>query len=265
MQFDFGNNWLEFSKKALTSEKVSAARNDFAGLIGEIDLEGKSFLDIGFGQGLSLLAASEKGANTVGNDINPKCAEVLNLNASYFPNIKIPRISIVIGSILDLSIVEELRVKSKEEKGYDIVHSWGVLHHTGKMWEAIRNASSLVKEGGHLIIAIYNKHWTSPAWKMIKWFYCKSPLPMQKFMLHLFYPIICLAKFIVSGEGPKKQSRGMDFYYDLIDWIGGYPYEYATINEINHFVSKLGFCKIREIAAKMPTGCNEFVFARKAT
>jgi len=258
MQFDFGKNWLEFSEKALTEEKINQARRDFVDLMDRIDLHGKSFLDIGFGQGLSLIVAIENGAKAVGNDVNAKCAEVLYFNALNFSEIRISDLPIVIGSILDSAVVDELKKKAPNG-GYDIVHSWGVLHHTGDMKSAINNVTSLVKNGGYLVIALYNRHWTNPFWKGIKWFYCYSSKSIQKMMAGVLYPVIWIAKFIVSGY-PKKKSRGMDFYYDVIDWIGGHPYEYASIEEVDEIMSALGFKKIKLIPAKVPTGCNEFVF-----
>jgi 2-polyprenyl-6-hydroxyphenyl methylase/3-demethylubiquinone-9 3-methyltransferase len=54
----------------------------------------------------------------------------------------------------------------------------------------------------------------------------------------------------------------MDFHYDVVDWVGGYPYQYGTIDEISRFVEALGFEVQRRIPAKVPTGCNEFVFRR---
>ena len=102
--FDFGKNWLEFSDKALTPEKISQARRDFSALMQGIPLKNKTFLDIGFGQGLSLLAASEKGARTYGNDINARCLDVLHRNARFFPAVDAANIEVVMGSILDPSI-----------------------------------------------------------------------------------------------------------------------------------------------------------------
>jgi len=262
MQFDFGQNWLNFSQKKLTLEKVQQARLDFADLLDSIDLKGKLFLDIGFGQGLSLFSAAQKGAKVIGNDINPKCADVLRMNISYYSELNISDIPVVIGSILNNPVVDELIKKTPSEQGYDIVHSWGVLHHTGDMEKAINNTASLVKRKGYLILAIYNQHWTSPLWKRIKWFYCKSTPFVQKLMVKLFYPIIWLTKFIVTGKNPKKQSRGMDFYYDIIDWVGGYPYEYAYRDSLINFVESLGFVCEKVISAQVPTGCNEFIFKK---
>jgi hypothetical protein len=100
---------------------------------------------------------------------------------------------------------------------------------------------------------------------MIKWFYVHCPKFVQKAMIAALTPVIYLAKYLVTGENPKKQTRGMDFYYNVIDWVGGYPYEYATIDEMVAFCKKLGFVCLKTIPAQVPTGCNEFVFQKKKT
>jgi 2-polyprenyl-3-methyl-5-hydroxy-6-metoxy-1,4-benzoquinol methylase len=179
MQFDFGKNWLDFSKHALTAEKVEQAKQDFEKLFEKIELNGKNLLDIGFGQGLSLLIAKQKGATVVGCEINPTCEDALKQTLAYFPTIKLTDIPLVKGSILNQDTVEEL-LQHAENQGFDIVHSWGVLHHTGDMQYALQQTASLVKEGGSLIVSIYNKHWTSPIWLVIKWSYCKLPFWLQK-------------------------------------------------------------------------------------
>jgi 2-polyprenyl-6-hydroxyphenyl methylase/3-demethylubiquinone-9 3-methyltransferase len=57
-------------------------------------------------------------------------------------------------------------------------------------------------------------------------------------------------------------DRGMDFLHDVVDWVGGYPYEYASSEEIRNYVCRQGFICVRMQAAQVPTGCNEFVFQR---
>ena len=263
MQFDFGKNWAKFSRNALNFEKVDQARSDFATLMQGVEIRGKSFLDIGFGQGLSLLIAVEMGASVVGCDINPTCREVLEQNKQYFPDIALGEIPVISCSILDEGKVAELRKASPDQNGvYDIVHSWGALHHTGDMRKAILNAASLVKPGGHLVLAIYNRHWSSLFWLGVKWLYCQAPPWFQKMMVAMFYPLIWFAKFLVTGSNPKKQKRGMDFYYNVIDWVGGYPYEYAKREEIVDLVKALGFQCIKSFPPRVPTGCNVFTFKK---
>jgi SAM-dependent methyltransferase len=262
-QFDFGANWKAFSEHALTAAAVEEAKKDFIQLLGGIDLAGQSFLDIGFGQGLTLLTATLMGANTVGCDINAICAEILQANQRrYFPELSDRTIPIIVGSILDEAMVESLRSKSPDPttRAYNIVHSWGVLHHTGEMERAIRSAASLVAPHGFLIIAIYARHWSSAAWRILKRVYNKSPPAIQRLLVGILYPVIYLAKWCVTARSPLKQTRGMNFYYDLVDWIGGYPYEYATVEDVNAILSALGFRLERIIPRTVPTGCNQFVF-----
>lgn len=260
-RFDFGKNWEEFSRKTLSEEKVAVAKKDFVGLFEGIELRGKTFLDVGFGQGLGILIAESLGAKVVGNDIDPKCREVLSYNKKFFsPQGDIPT---VIGSILDDAVIEELRDSLPDNSGhYDIVHSWGVLHHTGDMDSAIKKTASLVKPSGFFILALYNKHWSGPVWSVIKKCYVSAPRFLQKIFIALLYPVIWLAKFIVTGKDPKEKERGMDFFYDVIDWVGGYPYEYATTDEIKALLGALGFEAVKIMKASVPTGCNEYIFKK---
>jgi len=260
IQFDFGENWKNYSEKILQTQNIKDSFNDFCNLIGNENITNKTFLDIGFGQGLGLLNASKLGAKAVGCDINPKCREVLNYNRLKFPEIKDVIIPVVIGSILnDKDILE---IENQNQK-YDIVHSWGVLHHTGDMWKAIENSCKLVSDNGLLIIAIYNKHWSSPLWKSIKQFYNIAPKFVKWLMVNVFYIIIFVAKFLVTFKNPLKKERGMSFYYDIIDWLGGYPYEYASLSEIIDYIEAMNFLIYKTIKAKTPTGCNEFVFKKE--
>lgn len=259
--FDFGENWSEFSTHALTPQRVADARTSFAALLDGIPLAGKSFLDIGFGQGLVLLSATGLGARTHGCDINPKCADVLRRNHAHFPDVAVLP-SVTVGSILDERVVTTLRAAGDAAGNFDIVHSWGVLHHTGDMTKAIEHAANLVAPGGFFILAIYNRHWSSPIWLWIKRSYVASPRWLQRAWVGLFYPIILVAKSLVTGRNPFRQERGMDFYYDVVDWVGGYPYEYASTPEIERTLARRGFRLVKLLPARVPTGCNEFIFQR---
>jgi SAM-dependent methyltransferase len=264
-QFDFGKNWQAFSRDALTAQHVERAKRAFVKLLEGIELKNQSFLDVGFGQGLSLLIAKALGACTVGCDINPLCADVFAENKRrHFPELSDAQIPVVVGSILDPMVVRRLRstVAASDSETFQVVHSWGVLHHTGDMWRAIANAASLVRPSGHLILAIYVRHWSSGIWKLIKWLYVHAPSFVQRALIALLYPVIYAAKWMVTRRDPREQERGMDFYYDVVDWVGGYPYEYASTDDLAHGVEKLGFKTLKIVRATVPTGCNEFVFQR---
>ncbi len=148
------------------------------------------------------------------------------------------------------------------KEGYDVVHSWGVLHHTGDMDLAVRNSASLVRPGGHFVVALYNRHWSSLPWLGIKYAYCKSPAFAQKLFVTALTPVIYAAKWMVTRGDPRKQARGMDFFYNVVDWVGGYPYEYANREEVLRLIEPLGFRCVHFIPSEVPTGCNEFVFQR---
>ncbi|MDO8788273.1 MAG: class I SAM-dependent methyltransferase [Sulfuritalea sp.] len=262
-QFDFGENWVGFSTHALTAESISESRAAFGVLMAGVPLKGCTFLDIGFGQGLIVLMAQEQGAKVSGCDINEKCVEAYRATSKHFVKVSSDEPHLVVGSILDDGFVQmDLLQPVIGERGYDVVHSWGVLHHTGDMAKAMTNAASLVKPGGYFVIAIYNRHWSSRPWLFIKWFYNLLPRFLQPACCWLFTPVIWLAKLLVTGKNPLRQERGMDFYYNVVDWVGGYPYEYGSIGEIEMFLDRIGFKMIKAIPAAVPTGCNEFVFLK---
>jgi len=262
-QFDFGQNWTEFSANAANPERAAQARSHFESLMGGIPLAGSSFLDIGFGQGFSLLSALALGAKAVGCDINPKCHSVISSNRRLFPDAEEMPIELHVGSILDGATVKALRASAAVAgRGFDVVHSWGVLHHTGDMKLAVANAGSLVGPDGYFVLAIYNRHWSSRPWLAIKFLYVHSPRWLQRMMVGVLYPAIWLAKWAVTGKDPKSKERGMEFFYDVVDWVGGYPYEYATIEEMEQLCSPLGFSLVRAIPAIVPTGCNELIFRK---
>ena len=256
--FDFGQNWKEFSEHALTPERFQQARIHFGELMHGIAIDGKTFIDIGFGQGLTLLCSLLSGARAFGLDINPKCRAVFAFNRERMLHNSNLDALVAVGSILDGKALDQ--VHEWAPNGFDIVHSWGVLHHTGAMWTAIENAISFVAPGGHLVLAIYNRHWSSRAWTMIKKLYVRSPAWAQATLNWLFVPVIYLAKLVATRRNPLRKERGMDFYYDVVDWIGGYPYEYASRAEIEQFVIARGFTLERFVPCNVPIGCNEFVF-----
>jgi 2-polyprenyl-6-hydroxyphenyl methylase/3-demethylubiquinone-9 3-methyltransferase len=128
------------------------------------------------------------------------------------------------------------------------------------MWQAISNVAKQVAPGGMLVLAIYNKHITSPIWTWIKWFYNQLPGFGKQIMAVIFGLIIYIAKFLVTHRNPLEKERGMDFWYDVVDWVGGYPYEYASLQEVSSYMTEQGFTLRHSVHAQVPTGCNEFVF-----
>ena len=112
------------------------------------------------------------------------------------------------------------------------------------------------------MLAIYNKHWTSPVWKQIKKYYNLSPGLVKKLILYFFSAVQFAGAWITMGEKPTNKSRGMDFWFDQMDWLGGYPYEYATSDEIIHFFQYRGFTLLKIIPQKGWTGNIEYIFRK---
>ena len=62
----------------------------------------------------------------------------------------------------------------------------------------------------------------------------------------------------------KESTRGMSKWHDWIDWIGGYPYERATIEQVADHYAKDGFTLVNLVDRSHGYGCNELVFERVA-
>jgi SAM-dependent methyltransferase len=256
-RFAFGENWRNFSKQ-LTNEDYLKAKNSVRELVG--DLTGKTVLDIGCGSGLFSIAASALGAKkVVGFDYDPQCVatakDVLEHVRKWDPAIKADSIHFSANSILN----DNLNLEPA-----DVVYSWGVLHHTGDMYKAFQASARLVAKKGTLAIAIYNKHFTSSVWKMIKYTYVKSPAIIKKLLVWLVLIVKVPAVMLTTRRNPFSKERGMSYYYDIVDWVGGYPYEYASPTEITQFFEQRGFKLMKLVKTQGFTGCNEFVFERVA-
>lgn len=253
--FRFGQNWKDYALNALDERKQAQAQQALAALLQQDDLSGQTFMDIGCGSGLHAVSAALLGADEVyALDADADCIEVTQHTISRFARDS-RCIHVQQASVLDRSAMAALPQT-------DIAYSWGVLHHTGRMYEAIKVASERVKPGGLYVIAIYNKHVTSPVWRVIKRLYNRAPNIVRRLMYVFFYGVIYVAKWAATRQNPLNKERGMDFGYDVVDWIGGYPYEYASIDEIVRYVTDLGFQVERVIPAQVGTGCNEFVFRK---
>jgi 2-polyprenyl-6-hydroxyphenyl methylase/3-demethylubiquinone-9 3-methyltransferase len=256
-RFAFGENWQNFTK-LLTNEGYLDAKRSLQDLVG--DLTGKTFLDVGCGSGLFSVAASAIGAKkVVAFDVDTQSVaaarHLLETVRQWDPQIKEEAIEFSVESILNENLAYG---------PFDVVYSWGVLHHTGDMYKAFNAVVRLVAKRGLLAIAIYNKHFTSPFWKMIKYTYVKSPEVIKKILVWLVLIVKLPAVLITTRQNPFKKERGMRYYTDIVDWAGGYPYEYASPAEVTRFFEQRGFQLRKLIKTKGFTGCNEFVFERVA-
>ena len=260
-RFDFGANWNEFLN-SLNETRIIEAEKSLKEMLKVENLEGQTFLDIGSGSGLFSLAAKRLGAKVHSFDYDPKSVQcTLELKRRYFENDD--NWQVEEGSALDLSYVETLGK-------FDIVYSWGVLHHTGNMYQALQNALIPLKEKGKLFIAIYNdQHFTSKVWLKVKKFYCFGPLG-KALMCCFFFPLFATQGILLSLARHKnlqgyfqsyKETRGMSVYHDWIDWLGGLPFEVASPEAIFNFYVKQGL-SLSNLITTNSLACNQFVFER---
>jgi SAM-dependent methyltransferase len=273
-RFGFGRNWSRYAE-SVDAEAVSEAERSLVALLepsgltraGRID--GLRFLDAGCGSGLFSLAALRLGARVVAFDFDPR--SVLTTRRLIAENaapaaLESGRFSLLHGSVLDEDFMTGLG-------DFDVVYSWGVLHHTGAMWEACRRAAGAVRPDGALIVALYHDAGRmSVAWWWVKRLSASLSGPLQTALAGLLLlpiELFALVRSLLRRDpvgyvrrwSRYRSLRGMSRWHDHLDWVGGFPYEWATPDEVIAFHRELGFTHRLTVDA-IAWGCNEFTFVR---
>lgn len=262
-RFEFGNNWRGFLA-TVNEHRIAKAEESLRAMLGVENLKVKRFLDIGSGSGLFSLAARRLGAIVHSFDYDPQSVECTRqLKRRYLTND--PMWTIEAGDVLDRDYLKSLGT-------FDVVYAWGVLHHTGAMWQALANAQIPVAENGCIFVAIYNHqvYWTAFNVRL-KHAYVHSPL-IGKWLIGSAFIAIQVTKGLVKDlallRNPaqryrdKIKQRGMSTRHDWIDWVGGYPFETAKPEEIFGFYRKEGFVLEKLKTCGGGHGCNEYVFRK---
>lgn len=262
-RFEFGKNWQNFLS-LLDNERIAEAENSLKKMLNVETLENKTFLDIGSGSGLFSLAAKRLGAKVYSFDYDPNSVNCTReLKNRYYPADSDWQIEQ--GSALDINYLNSLGK-------FDIVYSWGVLHHTGNMWQTFDNIVNLAKDNGKILIAIYNDQGIkSQIWLKIKQIYCSGIIGKTLISLTVIPVYFVLGAFLwdcfhfknpITRYSRYKTNRGMSFYYNWFDWLGGLPFEVASTNAMINYFQNLGWKieKLNSVGIKL--GCNEYLFSK---
>ncbi len=270
-KFKFGKNWNDFIAKYLNDDRVVKAIESLQKFTGLNDFKDKTFVDIGCGSGLFSLAAYRLGAKKIisldVDEDSVACCKILRKKEE-----NITHWQVVTGDALNK---EEIISLGK----FDIVYSWGVLHHTGNMWSAISNVSELVKKKGIFYLAIYNKAdgisihpdgrpGSSKFWYSFKKWFVKRTDKTQNIITNIVAGLQ-IVSYIIRLKNPYKEIekhsedfRGMSWLIDIKDWLGGYPYEYASVTEIFLFMKEKGFV-LENLDNNNGLRNNDFIFRKK--
>jgi SAM-dependent methyltransferase len=261
-RYEFGQNWKKFANE-LSAASIEQAALGLARLLPAEEISGRDVLDIGCGSGLHALAALRLGASSVtaidiDEDSVATTRQVLSLHAPPGANW-----SATVKSVFDLEDMPQ----------FPVVYSWGVLHHTGDMYGAIRCAADRVAPGGGLYLALYRKTPMCRLWRAEKWLYTNAPNWGRR-SLEIGYVAAFRLAMAIQGRNFRDyvasyvRNRGMHWMTDVRDWLGGYPYESISKDEMLSFTQELGLLAIRLFCRRpgiglFGTGCDEYAL-RKA-
>jgi len=259
-RYEFGRNWTRYVKRSFNDERLEIAKRHLLTLIGRNDLQGVEFLDIGCGSGIHSLAAFRAGAERIHSfDYDPDSVRATELVREYAG--KPSTWTVERGDVLDEAYLATLGK-------WRFVYSWGVLHHTGDVWRALANAQRLVTDGGTFYIALYSAEMQKDPefWLRIKQEYNKAD-SLKRWRMECWYVwnyVMCrriwrlphLIKRIVE----YRFSRGMSFFADVRDWLGGWPMQFVHDQEVVDFLE--GKCGFKLVNIKTGEACTEFVLYR---
>jgi 2-polyprenyl-6-hydroxyphenyl methylase/3-demethylubiquinone-9 3-methyltransferase len=266
-RFAFGANWRAFLR-VVDDERIDEAERSIRELLAGEDLTGRRVLDIGCGSGLFSLAALRLGATEVHSiDVDPSsvaCTQEMRRRAHPQSG----KWTIDRGDVTDIEAMRALGT-------YDLVYAWGVLHHTGALWTALQNACAAVGPNGRLVVSVYNDQGRmSRVWSCVKRIYNRLPRSLRTaYAVAVMVPFEARSLLKASARGRPaayiqswtryQSNRGMSRWHDLIDWVGGWPFEVAGPDEVFGFCRDRGLVLERMKTAGGGPGCNEFVFRRE--
>ncbi len=260
--FTFGKNWKRFLR-SYTEERQKASQERLLGFLGLNTLNGLTFLDIGSGSGLHSASAWLSGAERVVSfDYDPDSVAATKALHEHFGSPK--NWTVLHGSVLDSAFMESLGT-------FDIVYSWGVLHHTGNLWEALKQAANRMKEKSRFFVALYAKESQFPSWQYwrdIKRSYNETGWLGKRLMeIQYIWQRQMGRKWsnlpeIIKTIATYHHKRGMHYMTDIRDWLGGWPTEFSSLAEVTAFLESAADLSL--VGLKTGEANTEYLFVKKA-
>jgi 2-polyprenyl-3-methyl-5-hydroxy-6-metoxy-1,4-benzoquinol methylase len=262
--FAFGENWASYAD-LIDDQRIAEAKVGLVRLLGKETLIGKTFLDLGCGAGLHAVAAARLGAShVVAVDVDPTAVETTRTTLLRHA----PGTSFEVRELSVFDLAPETFGK------FAVVYSWGVLHHTGAMREAIELATRVVAPGGLFAFALYHRTRMCDLWRWEKRWYSSASSQAQNLARKVYISLLQLRFRLTRGDfhsyvANYKSLRGMDFAHDVHDWMGGYPYESISAPDVEILMQQLGFEHVRSFTTPVTiglfgSGCDEYVYRRGA-
>lgn len=235
--FAFGKNWAAYAEK-VTDAEIAEAEQGLIRLLGADRLDGQRFLDIGCGSGLHSLAALRLGTReVVAVDVDAdSVATTQAMLDQHAPS----------GAAYHVEALSVFDLRPEAMGTFDTVYSWGVLHHTGDMARALRCAAAMVSPGGRFAFALYRRIWMDAFWRWEKRWYAHASPAAQRRARAIYVTLFRLGLMATGRRFSTyvknyRTNRGMDFYHDVHDWMGGWPYESILPAEVDEQMRGLGF------------------------
>jgi len=172
-------------------------------------VNGKRVLDGGSGSGMVSVGFALMGADVTGVDITPECVENGRKNAERF------------GAICRF-LNKDLTTLDLGEERFEIVYSWGVIHHTEDASKSFALLAKHLKPGGEIILAVYLKTALSRFWNFSRHFYQKAPKWYKDVFLNVGSAFLYFIDFIMKVLFKKQRymMRGTTNREILNDWFG---------------------------------------------
>lgn len=212
--------------------------------------KGKLVLDAGCGSGRWTYAMAQLGATVVAIDLTDAGVEITHRATAHLENV-----TALQASVFHLPFRRE---------SFDLVVSWGVLHHTPNTKTAFDRVAPLVKRGGTLYVMVYEKHnpwkfmWTDLIRRLLRLFSEEQRYRLCKLFiikpprLHAFLAnrIIC-AGYPVSADPLELSTIQLGLYdayaptfnhlhtrQEVLAWFAEHKFTQMTLTKPIRFTEK---------------------------